>query len=193
MLQSLFQRVDRLAARIGRILMRIGAIAILLMIVAIIVQVAASRAGVTTIYDIDGDWPLFGSAITLNSMTDLQWYLLALVALVPAGVVWLRDGHVRVDFAYSRLAPRGKAVIDLLGHLVFALPFLAYMIPDAWELGMKSFARGEASPNGGLIDRYLPRMAMPVCFALLLCAIVFEAWRVIRSLRVARGGGRADD
>lgn len=183
----MFEAVDRFATFVGRVMMKIGAVAIILMMIAILLQVGASRAGVTTLYDIDGTWPLFGEAITLNSMTDLQWYLLALVALVPAGVVWLRNGHVRVDFAYGTMRPHGKTVVDCLGHLVFALPFLLFMIPDAWELALKAFERGEASPNGGLSDRYLPRMALPVCFALLLSAIVFETWRAIRAWR------RADD
>lgn len=160
--------------------MKIGALAIILMMIAILVQVGASRAGVTTIYDIGGEWPLFGTAITLNSLTDLQWYLLALAALIPAGVVWTRNGHVRVDFAYSRMGRRGKAVIDITGHLVFALPFLFFMIPDAWELALRAFERGEASPNGGLVDRYLPRMAIPLCLAFLLVAIAWETWRAVR-------------
>ncbi|MEL6683279.1 MAG: TRAP transporter small permease subunit [Pseudomonadota bacterium] len=119
--------------------------------------------------------------MTLNSLSDLQWYLLALVALVSAGVILLRNEHVRVDFLYSNLGYRGKTVIDVLGHLMFALPFLVFIIPDAWELATKSFTRGEASPNGGLIDRYLPRAAIPVGFALLLFAILFETWRNLRN------------
>jgi len=183
----MFEAVDHLATLAGRVLMKIGGIAIVLMMIAILVQVAASRAGVTTVYDIEGEWPVFGPAITLNSLSDLQWYLLALVAWLPAGVVWLRNGHVRVDFAYSNMGRRGKTVVDILGHLIFALPFLLFMIPDAWELAMKAFERGESSANGGLIDRYLPRAALPICFALLLAAIVFETWRNIRDW------GRGDD
>ena len=133
--------------------------------------------------ELPGEFPLFGTAVTLNSLTDFQWYLLALVALVPAGVVWLRDIHVRVDFAYASLSPRGKTIVNIAGHIIFALPLLIYMIPDAWELAAKAFARGEGSANGGLIDRYLPRAAIPLGLGLLLLAIFFEIWCAIRNWR----------
>jgi len=179
----MFDTIDRIATVAGRVILKIAAVAVIVMMIAILVQVGASRMGVTTVIALPNAWPVFSDAITLNSLADLQWYLLALVALIPAGVILLRDQHVRVDFIYSNVGPRWKTVIDLLGHAVFALPFLVFIVPDAWELAVKSFARGEASPNGGLTDRYLPRGAMPVGFALLLLAIVFETCRKLRRWR----------
>ncbi|MEL6683404.1 MAG: TRAP transporter small permease subunit [Pseudomonadota bacterium] len=173
----MFETIDRIATLLGRVLLKIAGLSVVIMMIAILVQVAASRMGITTVVETPRPWPVFGDAISLNSLSDLQWYLLALVALLPAGVILLRNGHVRVDFLYSNLGQRGKTVIDVLGHLIFALPFLAFIIPDAWELAAKAFTRGEASPNGGLTDRYLPRAAIPVGFALLLFAILFETWR----------------
>lgn len=179
----MFDRIDRLASLAGWVVMKLGAVAVLVMMAAIILQVIASRAGVTTVIELEGTWPVFGEAVTLNSLTDLQWYLLALIALIPAGVVWLRGVHVRVDFAYTQLGPRGKTVVDLIGLVVFAAPFLIYMIPDAWDLATKAFERGEGSPNGGLQDRYLPRAAIPVGFVLLAIAILYEAVRLLRGWR----------
>lgn len=182
----MFDAVDRFATVVGRVLIKISAVAIILMMISIIVQVAASRAGVTTVLHMPSDWPLFGRAVTLNALTDLQWYLLAAVALLPAGVVWLRGVHVRVDFAYSRFGPRGKALVDLAGLLIFALPFLVLVIPEAWSATVTSFNRGEASPNSGLTDRFLARGTMPIGLGLLLAALLFEAWVLIKSW------GRAD-
>lgn len=176
----MFDLIDRIATTMGRVLMRLGATAIVIMMIAIVVQVLASRMGVTVVVTMNGNGPLFGSTVTLNSLADLQWYLLALVALLPAGVIWLRDAHVRVDFLYSAFGARGRSVVNLVGHLVFALPFLIFMIPDAWELGARAFARGEGSPNGGLGARFLPRGAMAIGFALLLAAILFETWRILK-------------
>lgn len=177
----MFDLVDRFATRAGRVVMKICGVAVILMMLAIIVQVAASRLGVTTVLSMPGDWPVFGRAITLNSLTDLQWYLLAAIALLPAGVVWLRGVHVRVDFAYSQFGPRGKAVVDLTGLVIFALPFLVLVIPEAWSATVTSFNRGEASPNGGLTDRFLPRGSMPIGLGLLLAALLFEAWLLLRT------------
>gem|GEM_PF-3162466 len=95
--------VNRFGAKAASALMGLCAIGVLIMMLAIVVQVLASRAGVTTVSALSTPWPLFRDEITLNSLTDLQWYLLAAIALLPAGVVWLRSEHVRVDFIYSQL------------------------------------------------------------------------------------------
>lgn len=54
----------------------------------------------------------------------------------------LRGGHVRVTFALSALAPRGRAVFDLAGSV--ALAALAVLI--AWRLWL---GFGEKFPHGG--------------------------------------------
>ena len=173
--------MERITAQFERTLLNLCASAILAMMIAVVVQVVASRAGLTTIVAFDSSWPLFGNAITLNSLSDFQWYLLAAVALLPAGIVWMRDRHVRVDFAYCRFEARGKAAVDLGGLIIFALPFLVLIIPYAWEATLQSLARGEKSPNGGLIDRYLVRSILPIGLGLLLLAMVFEAWQLLRN------------
>ena len=177
----MLERLQQIATRLGRILLNLCAIAILAMMIAVVIQVIASRAGLTTVVAFDTSWPLFGNAITLNSLSDFQWYLLAAVALLPAGIVWLRDRHVRVDFAYCRFGLRGKVAVDLGGLIVFALPFLVLIIPYAWEATLQSLARGEKSPNGGLIDRYLVRSMLPIGLGLLLLAMLFEAWQLLRN------------
>ncbi len=177
---STFLAVGMIGTFLGRALMNVCALAVLLMMFAIVAQVVASRIGVTTVIDLGRDLPLFGTAITLNSLTDLQWYLLAMIALLPAGLVWLRDGHVRVDFIYSRLGKRQQALIDILCLLIFTLPFLLMIIPDSWEIMQQAFARGEKSTNGGLTDRYLARAVLPVGLSLLLFASLREAWRILR-------------
>ena len=177
----MLERLDHIAARLGGILLTLCASAILTMMIAVVIQVIASRAGLTTVVAFDSTWPLFGNAITLNSLSDFQWYLLAAVALLPAGIVWLRDRHVRVDFAYCRFGAQGKAAVDLGGLIVFALPFLVLIIPYAWEATLQSLARGEKSPNGGLIDRYLVRSMLPIGLGLLLLAMLFEAWQLLRN------------
>lgn len=179
----MYERIDHIATGLGSILMKLCAIAVILMMLAVLVQVAASRAGVTTVLHLPNEWPLFGTAITLNSLTDLQWYLLALIALLPAGIVWLRGVHVRVDFLFANLGPRGQAVIDLIGLVVFALPFLILIVPDAWAAVVTSFNRGESSPDGGMTDRFIPRASMPIGLTLLGLALLFEAWRYVRKWR----------
>jgi len=178
----MFKRLESFATRAGSLLMTLCAIGVLIMMIAVVIQVMASRLGVTVVFTLPGKWPLLGDEITLNSLTDLQWHLLAAVALLPVGVIWLRDAHVRVDFAYSSFRPSMQAALNLLGHAIFALPFLLLVIPDAWDITLKAFERGERSFNGGLIDRYLVRAVLPIGLTLLLMAVVFETWQLVRYL-----------
>lgn len=38
------------------------------------------------------------------------------------------DAHIRVDILYVRLSPRGRAIIDVLGALVFLFPIMIIVI-----------------------------------------------------------------
>ena len=52
------------------------------------------------------------------------------------GYVYLHDRHVRVDVFYARWSPRTKAVIDVIGSLIWLLPWLALLafISGKWTL-----------------------------------------------------------
>ncbi len=53
------------------------------------------------------------------------------------GYVYRRDRHVRVDVFYARWSPRTKALIDVIGSLIWLLPWLAFLAfisaKWAWE------------------------------------------------------------
>jgi TRAP-type mannitol/chloroaromatic compound transport system permease small subunit len=53
------------------------------------------------------------------------------------GYVYRHDRHVRVDVFYARWSPRGKAVIDVIGSLIWLLPWLVFLgfisAKWAWE------------------------------------------------------------
>ena len=79
----MLDRLDHITTRFGRILLNLCAIAIFAMMIAVVIQVIASRMGLTTIMAFDSSWPLFGNAITLNSLSDSngtcwQWSLCCL-------------------------------------------------------------------------------------------------------------------
>ena len=169
-------------ARLGDALLGAMAAGILALAAAVAVQVAANAADLNPLVTFEREWPLVGGAVTLNSLLDLQWHLLAAVALLPAGVVWLRDRHVRVDVVQSRLAPRGKAAVDLAGNVVFALPFLWFALPAAWGFAARSWGMDEGSANGGLVDLWLVKGVLPLGLGLLAGAVAWESARLARAL-----------
>lgn len=168
--------------RIGDALLGAMAAGILLLAAAIAVQVAANAIDLNPLVAFDAARPVVGRAVTLNSLLDLQWHLLATIALLPAGLVWLRDRHVRVDVIQSRLPPRGRAAIDLAGNAVFAAPFLWFALPASWSFAAQAWRIDEGSANGGLVDLWLVKGVLPLGLALLAGAISWECVRLARTL-----------
>lgn len=156
--------------------------AVILLAFAIALQVAANVFDLNPLWTFDGPVPLFGGALTLNGLLDLQWHLLVAIALLPTGLVWLRDRHVRVDVIQSRLSPRVKAAVDLVGNLVFAAPFLILIVPAASGFATRAWGIDEGSANGGLVDLWLVKALLPLGLTLLALAVVLEAWRLVRTL-----------
>ena len=68
-------------------------------------------------------------------------YLHAALFLVGAGYTLLHGGHVRVDIFYRDAAPRRKALVNLLGTLLFLLPVCAVIgwaslpyVAQSWDV-----------------------------------------------------------
>ncbi|MCU0814554.1 MAG: TRAP transporter large permease subunit, partial [Burkholderiaceae bacterium] len=103
-----------------------------------------------------------------NAYLEIQWYLFAAVFLLGAGFVFLKNGHVRIDFVSSRLSTRTNAIIDIVGILLFVAPFCVLMIDLSWPLFQRAWQSGEMSPQAGGLIRWPVLLLMPVGFALLL-------------------------
>jgi TRAP-type mannitol/chloroaromatic compound transport system permease small subunit len=122
-------------------------------------------------------------------LQELQWHLFSLLFLLGAAYTLRHDGHVRVDVLLRsrRVGERGRAVVDLLGTLLFLIPFCVLVISGSIPFVENSYRFGESSPDpGGLPHRYLLKAAIPIGFALLLLQGLAI---VARSLRVLLGGG----
>ena len=51
-----------------------------------------------------------------NAMIEGQWFMFGLVFLLCAPWTLQGHGHVRVDILYTRLPPRGRVWVDLIGR-----------------------------------------------------------------------------
>jgi len=160
----------------------LGALLIILMC-AIVTQVICSALDLNPLVRFEKAIPWLGNAIALNSLLDFQWHLLLTTGLIPIGIVWSIDRHVRVDFIYQRFSSNGRRVVDLIGNLAFALPFLLLAIPAAWSFFLRAWSSDEGSANGGLNDLWLIKGMIPLGLALLAIAIVRECLRLLKSSR----------
>jgi TRAP-type mannitol/chloroaromatic compound transport system permease small subunit len=103
------------------------------------------------------------------ALQELEWHLFALLFLLGAAYTLKHDAHVRVEVFYQHFGERGRAWADLIGNLLFLLPFCLLVIYASTPFVYNAFHFNEGSPDpGGLPYRYLLKAAIPVGFGLLL-------------------------
>ena len=124
-----------------------------------------------------------GIALTSNALLELQWYLFSLVFLLAGAYTLRHNAHVRVDVWYSRLSARARAWIDLLGTLVFLLPFSVMMVVVSWPMVWNSWAVWEMSPDPGGLPRFPIKSIIPIAFLLLALQGIAEAARALAFLK----------
>lgn len=131
-----------------------------------------------------------GVSLSSNAFLDLQWYMFSLVFLLGAAWGLNHGAHVRVDVMYERLSARRRAWIDLIGTILFLIPFSVLMLYVSWPPVRNSWAIRETSPDPGGLARYPIKSVILICFALLLLQGISE---VIKRIDVLRGGGPPQD
>ncbi len=99
---------------------------------------------------------------------ELEWHLFAMIFLFGAGYALKHDRHVRVDLFYANFSSRDKAWVNLVGSLVFLLPWCIIVGVTSFQYAAGSFAIGEGSPDpGGLPARYIIKFAITIGVTLL--------------------------
>lgn len=124
-----------------------------------------------------------GVNLSSNAYIELQWYLFSMVFLLGSAATLRRDQHVRVDVLYSRLSVRSKAWLDLMGGILFLLPFCLFGLLMCWPSVRNSWAVSEVSPDPGGLLRYPIKTMMLVCFGLLGAQGVSEIAKRIQIIR----------
>jgi TRAP-type mannitol/chloroaromatic compound transport system permease small subunit len=118
-----------------------------------------------------------------NAYLELQWYLFAAVFLLGAGYTFLRNAHVRIDFVSTRLSPRARNWVDILGIVIFLLPLTVLLIRLSWPLVVNAWVSGEMSQNAGGLVRWPVLALLPAGMALLLAQAISELIKRVAFLR----------
>lgn len=101
-------------------------------------------------------------------MQDLYVWLAGAMFTGVAGYALLRDAHVRVDIFYRPWPVRRKAIADLIGVVIFLLPFVTVVATYGWTFVARSWRLYEGSANiGGM-----PGLFILKTFILVFCALV---------------------
>jgi TRAP-type mannitol/chloroaromatic compound transport system permease small subunit len=115
---------------------------------------------------------------------ELEWHLFSLIFLIGAAYAFKHDRHVRVDLFYSKFSAKDKALVDLVGNVIFLIPWCVIILVYSFEYAMTSFRIGEISPDpGGLPARYLIKFAITLGIFLLLLQAIAQALRSYQTWR----------
>lgn len=96
-------------------------------------------------------------------------YLHALLFLLAGSATLLHEGHVRVDVFYAKMSESQKAIVDLIGTVLFLIPVCAAILVLSENYVAVAFRVKEASPEAaGLAWVYLLKGAIPAFAALMI-------------------------
>ncbi len=84
-------------------------------------------------------------AIGSIPLQESIWYMHGLMFMIGAGYTLMHGGHVRVDIIYGEASPRTKAIIDIVGTLIFLLPVAAATLWLSWDYVINSWRVFEGS------------------------------------------------
>ncbi len=121
--------------------------------------------------------------LSSNAWLELQWYMFGGTVLLGAPHLLNKNGHIRVDILYARLNDRQRAWLDLLGLLLFLLPFCYFMVIYSWPWFVEAWQINEVSANAGGLIRWPVKLLLPVGFALLSLQGLSEIIKRVAALR----------
>jgi TRAP-type mannitol/chloroaromatic compound transport system permease small subunit len=111
----------------------------------------------------------------------------AFVFMMGAAYTLEQEGHVRVDIFYGKMEPKGRALIDLAGVLIFLLPLTVFLALKAYDFVAVSWNLHESSrESGGLPYPFIPLLktvivVMPITVGLQGVSLLLRSVQVLRS------------
>ena len=118
------------------------------------------------------------------SVQEAVIYLHATVFMLGAGYTLLADGHVRVDIFYAEAPPRRRALVNLLGSVLFLMPACGVLLVFTWRFVARSWAIMEGPISvGGIPAVFYLKTLIPLFAGLLLLQGVSLAIHSLDELR----------
>jgi len=119
-------------------------------------------------------------------MQESVTWMHATVFMVGAAYTLLHEEHVRVDIFYRKMSERSRAVVDLIGVVLFLLPLCGLLALMAYDFAAAAWSIHEISREpGGLPYPMIPLLksiviVMPVAVALQGISLLMRSITTIR-------------
>lgn len=143
---------------------RIGAWCGLLLVVVVVYDVVARYAGVPKPFGLNS-----------TQIQESEYWLHSFLFALMIGYAYRQQSHVRIDLLRERLSMKAKYCLEMLGCLIFLIPYALIALYYSGSYTHASFLEGEVSRSTiGLSNIWLLKMAMPLMFGLIFIAGVSQ-------------------
>jgi len=119
-------------------------------------------------------------------LQELVIWMHAAVFMFGAAYTLLHEEHVRVDIFYRKMTARGRALVNLIGVILFLLPLCGFLAFKSYDFAAASWSIHEISREpGGLPYPMIPAMksiviVMPVAVALQGISLMLRSLATLR-------------
>ena len=108
-----------------------------------------------------------------TKLQELEWHLHAVLFLLCIGWAYMKDAHVRIEIVHERLPRKAQLWIEMLGCLLFLVPYCLIVFYHGINWWEKSWNLGEMSDSAtGLPHRWIIKASLPIGIVFIFLAAV---------------------
>ncbi|MEO2085357.1 MAG: TRAP transporter small permease subunit [Marinoscillum sp.] len=121
------------------------------------------------------------------ALYEMEWHLFAIIFLLASPYTLQKNKHVRVDVFYNNFSKRKKNIVDLIGNIIFLIPFSFIIFYTSLPFVEDSFSILESSPDpGGLPYRFIIKSIIPIAFFLLMIQGILNTIKNYNNIKIKK-------
>lgn len=118
-------------------------------------------------------------------LQEIPLYLHAIVLMLCMGYTMQHNQHVRVDILYQQFSTGRRALVNLIGNIVFLIPLCIIILITSWNYVVVSWKVMERSAEtGGLPFVFIIKSLTPAMAILLLIQAIADSLNKLSILRM---------
>lgn len=121
------------------------------------------------------------------ALYEMEWHLFAIIFLLASPYTLQQNKHVRVDVFYNNFSKRKKNIVDLIGNIIFLIPFSFIIFYTSLPFVEDSYSILESSPDpGGLPYRFIIKSIIPIAFFLLMIQGILNTIKNYNNIKIKK-------
>ena len=106
-----------------------------------------------------------------TKLQEMEWHLHTALFLLALGYAYLKNSHVRIEVIRESFSTKLKAILEVIGVLIFILPYTGLIVWFGIDFVSRSYGMNEVSAAlTGLSHRWIMKSFVPMGMAFLWLA-----------------------